>query len=68
MFRIGSEMGEFVFISETLDIEIAEAFPRDVQIENMESKVENLERELKKKEQENRMQKVGGEYYNILLL
>ena len=63
--RIGSEQGEFVFISETLDTEMAEAFPRDVQIENMSSKVKDLERELKKKEQERRMQKVGGEYYNI---
>ena len=44
---------------------IAEAFPRDVQIENMSSKVKDLERELKKKEQESRMQKVGGEFYNI---
>ena len=63
--RIGSEMGEFVFISETLGNEIDEAFPRDVQIENMSSKVKDLERELKKKEQENRMQKVGDEFYNI---
>ena len=63
--RIGSEMGEFVFISETLGSQMEEAFPRDVQIENMSSKVKDLERELKKKEQENRMQKVGGEYYNI---
>ena len=63
--RIGSEQGEFVFISETLDTEMAEAFPRDVQIENMSSKVKDLERELKKKEQESRMQQVGGEYYNI---
>jgi hypothetical protein len=64
--RIGSEMGEFVFISETLGAEIDEAFPRDVQIEAMSSKVAKLEKELKKKDQENRMKKViGNQYVNI---
>ena len=63
--RIGSEMGEFVFISETLGNEIDEAFPRDVQIDIMETKVADLKKELKRKEQESRMQKVGGEFYNI---
>ena len=63
--RIGSEMGEFVFISETLDDQIAEAFPRDVQIDAMQSKVATLERQLKKKEQVSRMKKVGGKYVNM---
>ena len=63
--RIGSEMGEFVFISETLDNQIAEAFPRDVQIDAMASKVADLERKLKKKAQVSRMKKVGGKYVNM---
>ena len=64
--RIGSEMGEFVFISETLTTEIDEAFPRDVQIANQEAEIEKLQRELKKKEQENKMKKafIGNEYVN----
>ena len=63
--RIGSEMGEFVFIRETLDDQIAEAFPRDVQIDAMQSKVANLERQLNKKNQISRMKKVGGKYVNM---
>ena len=64
--RIGSEMGEFVFISETLSTEIDEAYPRDVQIANQEAKIERLKRELERKEQENKMKKViiGNEYVN----
>ena len=63
--RIGSEMGEFVFISETLDNQIAEAFPRDVQIDAMASKVADLERKLKKEKSASRMKKVGSKYVNI---
>jgi hypothetical protein len=63
--RIGSEMGEFVFISETLDNQIAEAFPRDVQIDAMASKVADLERKLKKEKSVSRMKKVGGKYVNM---
>jgi TM2 domain-containing membrane protein YozV len=58
-------MGEFVFISETLDNQIAEAFPRDVQIDAMASKVADLERKLKKKDQVSRMKKVGSKYVNM---
>jgi len=63
--RIGSEMGEFVFISETLDNQIAEAFPRDVQIDAMASQVADLERKLKKKDQVSRMKRVGSKYVNM---
>jgi hypothetical protein len=41
--RIGSDMGEFVFISETLDDELAEAFPQDKQMNAMEEKMAALE-------------------------
>jgi len=40
--RIGSEMGEFVFISETLDETLAEAFPEDKQMNEMEAKMDAL--------------------------
>jgi len=42
--RIGSDMGEFVFISETLDDQLAEAFPTDRQLSAVEEKVAQLEK------------------------
>ena len=63
--RIGSEMGEFVFISETLDNQIAETFTRDVQIDAMASKVAELERQLKKKDQVSSMKKINNKYINM---
>jgi len=45
--RIGSDMGEFVFIGQTMEEDLAEAFPQDRQLNAVEEKVAQLEKLIK---------------------
>jgi len=63
--RIGSDMGELVFISETLDDQIAEAFTRDEQMDALMSKFADLERKLENKEQVSKMKSASRNYIDM---
>jgi hypothetical protein len=58
-------MGEFVFISETLDNQIADAYPRDDQISALMSKFADLEKKLDNKDPVSEMKRSSNNYIDL---